>query len=259
MSVERTSVPLDEIDPFAETLQSIYVPKVVAADPRGACGGVNAANKRLNEIFNRMAELKAAGEMDEEEVLYIFNPPVHNESVLRRFQERGLLLITGTDKNIWPWDLVPDGKPVAFPAHGAKPQDWETALAKGCIIFDLSCKLVDNEHRLIRQAIEESRHAMYFAKKDHPEPRGVMGEVPSESITFIYTEEDIYQAFETLPSDQIVEFFNQTTMSTKEIAKYKKIAKELFGDRIFMNLRRLGCYATDNRQEAFETASIGFP
>jgi len=91
MSVERTSVPLDEIDPFAETLQSIYVPKVVAADPRGACGGVNAANKRLNEIFNRMAELKAAGEMDEEEVLYIFNPPVHNESVLRRFQERGLL------------------------------------------------------------------------------------------------------------------------------------------------------------------------
>lgn len=219
----------------------ISVREVVVAEPHGPCGGVNAAIKFTHQLLDRVAN---------REKVYTFNPVVHNHRVNADFEKKGLKLIEDRDESgDWDWSKVPDNSLVLLSAHGAKPSDTEIAEAKGCIVFDTTCVLVENEHSEVKKAVGDGRHVLLFGKSGHPEPRGTLAQVLPEFITLVSNEDDL-RSMEVKPGVHY-EFANQTTQSQRDISKLKLLAEDLI-ELIHVNPNRGGCYATDNRQNAVE-------
>jgi 4-hydroxy-3-methylbut-2-enyl diphosphate reductase len=213
------------------------------AEYYGACGGVNAAIKTTNEALKIL---------DGRVPLHTHNPVVHNKRVNGQFEDNGLLVHNDRDENgDYDMSVIPDGEPYLVSAHGCTPRDLEMLRAKGCVIVDVTCPLVDAEHRKARTAVENGQNIILFGAIRngviHPEPRGVIGEVPKDSITLISSTQD---AIDLQPEEgKEYVWINQTTQSTREIQENRDIIKQKIpGMKIAGGTQ--GCYATDHRQDA---------
>lgn len=226
-----------------EEFSPISLKTLRIAEYYGPCGGVNAAIKITDQALKIL---------DGRVPLHTHNPVVHNKRVNGQFEEMGLLVHSERDENgDYDMSVIPDGEPYLVSAHGCTPKDLEILRAKGCVIVDVTCPLVDAEHRKARTAVEKGQNIVLFGaiRKGviHPEPRGVMGEVPKDSITLISSMQD---ALDLQPEEgKEYVWINQTTQSTREIQENRDIIKEKIPDiRIAGGTQ--GCYATDHRQDA---------
>jgi 4-hydroxy-3-methylbut-2-enyl diphosphate reductase IspH len=77
--------------------------KIILANPRGFCAGVNMAIESLE----RALELFGTP-------LYVYHEIVHNRPVVERFRKRGVTFVDGIDE-------VPEGATVLYSAHGVAP------------------------------------------------------------------------------------------------------------------------------------------
>src|SRR5438128_9266615 len=78
--------------------------KIILANPRGFCAGVNMAIESLE----RALELFGMP-------LYVYHEIVHNRPVVERFRARGVVFVDGLGE-------VPPGAPVLYSAHGVAPE-----------------------------------------------------------------------------------------------------------------------------------------
>lgn len=217
------------------------IEQIIIAEPHGECGGVIASVNTTFEILDIVAE---------REPVFTFNPIVHNRRLNDEFAKLGLVLIEDrTEDGDWDFEAIPEDSIVLLPAHGAKPSDTQTLLEKGCVVLDLTCSLVDNEHDQVRKAHEAGREVILFAKKGHPEPRGTMGQIPEDSIHLVSSEADL--ATLEIDPETTYEFASQTTQSGRETQAVKDLARDII-PLLHIDSNRLGCYATDNRQLAIE-------
>src|SRR5712671_811765 len=83
--------------------------KIILANPRGFCAGVNMAIESLE----RSLDLFGAP-------LYVYHEIVHNKYVVERFKRRGVVFVESLDE-------VPEGAPLLYSAHGVSPQIREQA------------------------------------------------------------------------------------------------------------------------------------
>src|SRR3954467_12980985 len=83
--------------------------KIILANPRGFCAGVNMAIESLE----RALEFFGAP-------LYVYHEIVHNKFVVERFLRRGVVFVESLDE-------VPIGAPLLYSAHGVSPQIRELA------------------------------------------------------------------------------------------------------------------------------------
>src|SRR5437588_5172869 len=102
--------------------------KILLANPRGFCAGVNMAIESLD----RALELFGAP-------LYVYHEIVHNRPVVERFHRRGVVFVDSIEE-------IPEGATVLYSAHGVAPGIREASAQRNLRAIDATCPLVTKVH-----------------------------------------------------------------------------------------------------------------
>lgn len=200
--------------------------RIILAAPRGLCAGVSYAI----EVVDLALKLHGAP-------LYVRHAIVHNEWVVRSFEERGVIFVEDVND-------IPEGSPVVFSAHGVSPLVREKALTRGLKVIDATCPLVTKVHNEAKRYAKQGYFIVYIGHKGHVEAEGTMGEAPGQ-IVLVDTPEDAEAL--VLPDHEKLALLTQTTLSIDEVQETMTILKRRFPHIEQPNKEDI-CYATTNRQ-----------
>ena len=135
--------------------------KVIIAQPRGYCAGVEMAVETVERTLQRHGA-----------PVYVFHEIVHNQHVVRDFTQRGVHFVQSIDE-------VPRGAKLVFSAHGVSPLVWQKAKEKQVkIIMDATCPLVEKVHREVRKSAARGYWIILVGHERHDEIVGTSGEAP---------------------------------------------------------------------------------
>lgn len=207
--------------------------RVILANPRGFCAGVNMAIAVVEQTLKIMGP-----------PIYVYHEIVHNRHVVEGFERRGVVFVSDLNE-------IPKGKVVIYSAHGIPPQVRQLASQRQLIEVDATCPLVTKVHLEVLRFAKEGYTVVFIGHKNHDEARGTVGEAPG-SIRVIDSAEDV--AGLNVPDPNKVAYVTQTTLSVQEACRTIAALKERFP-----NIKGPGkddiCYATTNRQAAVRELS----
>jgi 4-hydroxy-3-methylbut-2-enyl diphosphate reductase len=142
---------------------------------------------------------------------------------------------------------------VIFTAHGVSPLVKRRARERGLNCIDATCPDVTVTHDLVHDLVANDYYILYIGKKGHPEPEGVLGEVPGH-ISLVEDEADV-DALRLTPQQQAkLAISTQTTLSqwdTRRVIDYIKARYPQAEVHIDI------CAATQSRQEAVVAQAKG--
>jgi 4-hydroxy-3-methylbut-2-enyl diphosphate reductase len=202
--------------------------RIILANPRGFCAGVNMAIESLE----RALELFGTP-------LYVYHEIVHNRPVVERFRKRGVVFVDSMDE-------IPPGATVLYSAHGVAPAIRAAAAERRLRAIDATCPLVTKVHLEAVRFAREGYTILLIGHEGHDEVLGTMGEAPA-SIRLVQDVADV-ERLELLPNAKVA-YLTQTTLSVDDaevlIAALRRRFPHILGPS-----RDDICYATQNRQEA---------
>ncbi|MFT4555022.1 MAG: 4-hydroxy-3-methylbut-2-enyl diphosphate reductase [Planctomycetales bacterium] len=205
--------------------------KILLANPRGFCAGVNMAIECLDETIKRFGTN-----------IYVYHEIVHNRYVVDRFTRQGVSFVDSIEE-------VPEGSILLFSAHGVSPEIRQQSRDRKLHTIDATCPLVTKVHLEAIKYAKEGYNIVLIGHEGHDEVIGTMGEAP-ESITLVETPE----AVDELPfaDDAKIAYLTQTTLSVSEAEAIIARLRQRFPN-IHCPPKDDICYATTNRQEAIDT------
>ena len=205
--------------------------KVVIAQPRGYCAGVEMAVETVERALQRHGA-----------PVYVFHEIVHNQHVVQDFSRRGVRFVQSIDE-------VPRGARLIFSAHGVSPVVWQKAKEKQVeIVIDATCPLVDKVHREVRKFAARGYWIILIGHEKHDEIVGTSGEAP-ERIRVVADVEDAKSI--DIPEPEKVVVLTQTTLSVDDTREVVDVLKARF-PRMITPAKEDICYATQNRQDAIK-------
>ena len=203
--------------------------KVLIAQPRGYCAGVEMAVETVERTLQRHGA-----------PVYVFHEIVHNQHVVQDFSRRGVRFVQSVDE-------VPRGAKLVLSAHGVAPAVWQQAKEKQVeIVIDATCPLVDKVHREVRKFAARGYWIILIGHEKHDEIVGTSGEAP-ERIRVVADVADAKAVSIPDPSKVIV--LTQTTLSVDDTREVMAVLKKRFPHMITPAKEDI-CYATQNRQDA---------
>ena len=203
--------------------------RIILADPRGFCAGVDRAILTVRTIV-KSAKSHAAGAWHD-------LPPVY----VRR------QIVGGFCVNQFVFEAAAQAHtPVVFSAHGVSPLVKSEARRRGLNVIDATCPLVGKVHREVLRFVREGYEIVYIGHLGHDEAVGVVGESP-EHVHLIEHENDVAK-LDFGPETKLV-LLTQTTLSVDETAGTIAALRARF-PWIEMPPSSDICYATSNRQAA---------
>jgi 4-hydroxy-3-methylbut-2-enyl diphosphate reductase len=202
--------------------------KIILANPRGFCAGVNMAIESLE----RALDVYGAP-------LYVYHEIVHNRPVVERFRQRGVLFVDHIHE-------IPDGSTVLYSAHGVAPAIRAASAQRNLRAIDATCPLVTKVHLEAVRFAREGYFIILIGHEGHDEVIGTTGEAP-EHIRLVQDVDEV-EALD-LPPDARVAYLTQTTLSVDDAERIIRALKRRF-PHIVGPSRDDICYATQNRQEA---------
>jgi len=202
--------------------------KILLANPRGFCAGVNMAIACLDEAIR----LFGTG-------IYVYHEIVHNRYVVDRFTAQGVTFVDEIDE-------VPAGSILLYSAHGVSPEIRQQARQRNLQTIDATCPLVTKVHLEAVKYAREGYHIVLIGHEGHDEVIGTMGEAP-ESITLVEDPADVAQL--EFPAGAKIAYLTQTTLSVEEASRVIRALEERF-PHIEHPPKEDICYATTNRQHA---------
>src|SRR5438094_631101 len=209
--------------------------EVIRISPRGYCYGVVDALQMVRQV---------AKDPTHPRHIYIIGQIVHNRHAIEELTNLGVITLDGPDRASI-LGKVTEGT-VIFTAHGVSPQVKESARERGLHCIDATCPDVTVTHDLVRDLVEKGYYILYIGKKGHPEPEGVMGEVPGHA-SLIETEADVDALELTAAQKQRLAISTQTTLSWWDTQRVIQCIKQKYPQtEIFVDI----CRATQTRQEA---------
>ena len=205
--------------------------KIILANPRGFCAGVD----RAISIVELALEIHGAP-------IYVRHEVVHNRFVVNGLRERGAIFVEELSE-------VPDGAIVIFSAHGVSQAVREEAKERNLKVFDATCPLVTNVHMQVARASRKGTKAILIGHKGHPEVEGTMGQYSNQDggIYLIEGVEDIANL--PLQQDDEATFMTQTTLSIDDTSETIEALKAKYPSIQGPHKNDI-CYATTNRQQA---------
>ena len=205
--------------------------KIILANPRGFCAGVD----RAISIVELALEIHGAP-------IYVRHEVVHNRFVVNGLRNRGAIFVEELSE-------VPDGAIVIFSAHGVSQAVRQEAKDRNLKVFDATCPLVTKVHMQVARASRKGTKAILIGHKGHPEVDGTMGQYSNEDggIFLIEKVEDIARL--PMQENDDLTFMTQTTLSLDDTAETIAALKEKY-PAIQGPHKNDICYATTNRQEA---------
>lgn len=204
------------------------VQRVLLAEPRGFCAGVEMAIKALTWMTRIF-----------EGPVYCYHEIVHNEWVVEAFERVGVVFVDDISE-------VPEGAPLMLSAHGSSPEVVAAAGARAAVVIDAVCPLVTKVHHEVKMMSGKGFDIIYIGHEGHDEAVGTVAEAP-ESITLVEPERGLG---EFAPADpEKVALVAQTTLGLYEWEEVLADATERFPSLKTARKSDL-CYATTNRQGA---------
>ncbi|WP_437225410.1 4-hydroxy-3-methylbut-2-enyl diphosphate reductase [Planctomicrobium sp. SH661] len=202
--------------------------KVLLANPRGFCAGVNMAIDCLEECIRTFGP-----------EIYVYHEIVHNRYVVDRFSREGVKFVDSIDE-------VPCGSILLYSAHGVSPAIRAQARARDLRAIDATCPLVTKVHIEAIKFAKAGYNIVLIGHEGHDEVIGTMGEAP-ESITLVETADEV----DALPftADDKIAYLTQTTLSVEEAGLVIKRLLERYPHSEAPAKEDI-CYATTNRQHA---------
>ncbi|RKZ46581.1 MAG: 4-hydroxy-3-methylbut-2-enyl diphosphate reductase, partial [Gammaproteobacteria bacterium] len=212
--------------------------KIVMANPRGFCAGVD----RAIEIVERALELFGAP-------IYVRHEVVHNKYVVERLRIKGAVFVEELDE-------VPDDTTVIFSAHGVAKLVREEAARRKLRVYDAICPLVTKVHMEVGQYQEEGRECILIGHEGHPEVEGTLGQYqPKDNEGGMYLVESVEDVWSLeVKNPDFLAFVTQTTLSMDDTAEVIDALRERFPN-ISGPKKEDICYATQNRQDAVKNLS----
>ena len=202
--------------------------KVLLANPRGFCAGVNMAIECLDEAIRRVGA-----------EIYVYHEIVHNKYVVDRFTSQGVKFVNSLEE-------VPVGGILLFSAHGISPEIRRIARDRKLQTVDATCPLVTKVHLEAIRYANDGYNIVLIGHEGHDEVIGTMGEAP-ESITLVELPEDVARLPFTT-ADKLA-YLTQTTLSVDEAAAVITALRKRY-PQIESPKKEDICYATTNRQDA---------
>lgn len=203
------------------------VDQVLLAAPRGFCAGVEMAIKALAWMVRAF-----------EAPVYCYHEIVHNQAVVKRFEDLGVVFVDDIDE-------VPPGRPLMLSAHGSAPEVVAAARANGGYVVDAVCPLVTKVHHEVKVRAGKGYQIVYVGHEGHEEAVGTMAVAP-DAIHRVESREEV----DALPEfTEPVAMLAQTTLSHRDWQGVLEATRERFPD-LWTPGRSDLCFATTNRQGA---------
>lgn len=208
--------------------------EVKVAKSAGFCFGV----QRAVDVVQREIENKKTP-------LYTYGPIIHNEEVVREFEELGVKVIPEDTDEIYPKGTV------IIRSHGVTKAVEENLREQGHEIIDATCPFVKKIHRAVAEHSQNGEYIVIVGNKNHPEVRGIVGWILGENYTVI---SDTKEAEDfSVNSNTSICIVSQTTFNHNKFQELVEIIIEKGYHNIVLNTI---CDATNKRQvEAAEIAS----
>jgi 4-hydroxy-3-methylbut-2-enyl diphosphate reductase len=204
------------------------VKQILLAAPRGFCAGVAYAI----EVVDLALKIHGAP-------IYVRHAIVHNEWVVRSFEERGVIFVEDISE-------IPSGSVVVYSAHGVSPKVREESRERDLTIIDATCPLVTKVHNEARHFASKGYFMIYVGHEGHVEAEGTMGEAPDRMV-LVETPEDAEKL--QIPHYENLAVLTQTTLSVDEVRATMDVLKRRF-PHLKTPAKEDICFATTNRQAA---------
>ncbi len=216
--------------------------EVIKISPRGYCYGVVDALTMAR---------KAAKDPTLPRPLYIIGQIIHNRHAIDELSNMGVVTLDGPNR-VAILEQVKEGT-VIFTAHGVSPEVKRRAQERGLTCIDATCPDVTKTHELVTDLVSQGYYILYVGKKGHPEPEGVMGEIPGH-VSLIETEADVDELQLTPAQEQKIAVSTQTTLSQWDTRRVIQYIKERYPHaEVHIDI----CAATQTRQEAVADQAKG--
>ena len=202
--------------------------KIILANPRGFCAGVNMAIESLERALSLFGT-----------PLYVYHEIVHNRPVVERFKKRGVVFVDSIDD-------VPAGGHVLYSAHGVAPAIRKASQERDLHAIDATCPLVTKVHLEAVRFAKEGYTVLLIGHEGHDEVVGTMGEAP-EHMILVQDAAEVERL--QLPPHAKVAYLTQTTLSVDDAEVIIAALRRRFPQIVGPSKDDI-CYATQNRQEA---------
>lgn len=204
------------------------VERIILAEPRGFCAGVDRAVEAVREALRSFGR-----------PLFVRHQIVHNRFVLERLETEGAIFVENLDE-------VPEGQRVIFSAHGVAPSEWDRARRRDLRVIDATCPLVTKVHLEVRRYADEGLTVILVGHAGHEEVKGTLGVAPGQVLLVASIEEAERVA---VPDSERVAAVTQTTLSVDDTREIMETLKRRFPALRTPKTDDI-CYATQNRQNA---------
>jgi 4-hydroxy-3-methylbut-2-en-1-yl diphosphate reductase len=204
------------------------VEKIILAEPRGFCAGVDRAVEAVRSALHAYGR-----------PLFVRHQIVHNRFVLEALEREGAIFVETLDE-------VPTGQRVIFSAHGVAPSEWDRAKERNLRIIDATCPLVTKVHLEVAKYANEGRTVILVGHAGHEEVKGTLGVAPGKVVLVGSVEEA--RTVEVEKPERIAAV-TQTTLSVDDTREIMETLKKRFPKILTPKTDDI-CYATQNRQNA---------
>jgi len=198
--------------------------KVYIADEAGFCFGVKRA-------LNLIAQLN-----EKNQNVQIFGQLIHNRTVLKNLEKKGIGYIESID------ELDP-GKTLVIRTHGI-PKHVENELRRKKIgILDATCPFVKKIHRIVGKIDSGKSRVVIVGDGNHPEVIAAKSYTPDADVVNSMAEA------KTIKKSKTIGVVAQTTLNSDFL---KKIVAVLLDKAETIEIHNTICHATRIRQEAIK-------
>jgi 4-hydroxy-3-methylbut-2-enyl diphosphate reductase len=209
--------------------------EVIKISPRGYCYGVVDALQIVRQ---------AAKDPSLPRPIHVIGQIIHNRHAIEELTRMGVVTLDGPDRAAI-LEQVKEGT-VIFTAHGVSPLVKQRAHERGLHCIDATCPDVTRTHDLVRDLVAQGYYILYIGKKGHPEPEGVMGEIPGHG-SLIETGADVDALTLTAEQAANLAISTQTTLSKWDTQRVIEYIKARYPHaQVHIDI----CPATQSRQEA---------
>jgi len=202
--------------------------RVVLAQPRGFCAGVERAIEIVERALNKYGP-----------PIYVRHEIVHNRHVVENLRTRGAVFVDDLSE-------IPPGAMTIFSAHGVAKRVEEVAAERGLPVIDATCPLVAKVHNEGRRYAGQGREIVLVGHAGHAEVEGTIGQVPGK-VHLVQTVADVAD-LQVADPDKLA-YITQTTLSVDDTRGIIQALKQRFPTIVGPDVRDI-CYATQNRQQA---------
>ncbi len=206
--------------------------KIVLANPRGFCAGVDRAIDIVKATLSKYGA-----------PVYVRHEVVHNRFVVDALKADGARFVEELDE-------IPDGSVVIFSAHGVSQAVRNEAKSRDLkLVLDATCPLVSKVHMEVTRYSRKGHDMVLIGHAGHAEVEGTLGQYqnPEGKIHLVESVADVANL--QIEKEQQCYYVTQTTLSvddTKGIIDALKAKYPMMGGPRKDDI----CYATQNRQDA---------